>query len=205
VPCRGGEDLVRRLFEPLGYRVETTPIALDERFTAWGDSRYLDLRIDATVPVRDLLRHLYVLLPVMDDDKHYWVERGEIEKLLSRGEDWLGTHPERDLITRRYLRHRAPLTREALARLLEEDQGRRVAAIEEVLHPRTLAEVSVTTNGSEWRRADSNRRPPACKAGALPAELRPPVPRGAVGRASYVDALGISVQDPSASFLRSAL
>jgi hypothetical protein len=26
-----------------------------------------------------------------------------------------------------------------------------------------------------WRRADSNRRPPACKAGALPAELRPPV------------------------------
>ena len=122
-PCRGGEDLVRRLFEPLGYRVGATPITLDERFPAWGDSRYLDLRIEATVPVRDVLRHLYVLLPVMDDDKHYWVERGEIEKLLSRGEDWLGAHPERDLITRRYLRHRAPLTREALARLLEEDQG----------------------------------------------------------------------------------
>ena len=59
----------------------------------------------------------------MDDDKHYWVERGEIEKLLSRGADWLGAHPERDLITRRYLRHRAPLTREALARLLDEDQA----------------------------------------------------------------------------------
>jgi 3' terminal RNA ribose 2'-O-methyltransferase Hen1 len=123
VPCRGGDDLVRRLFEPLGYRVETTPIALDDRFPAWGDSRYLDVRIGATVAVRDLLRHLYVLLPVMDDDKHYWVERGEIEKLLSRGEDWLGAHPERDMITRRYLRYRAPLTREALARLLEEDQG----------------------------------------------------------------------------------
>jgi hypothetical protein len=25
----------------------------------------------------------------------------------------------------------------------------------------------------EWRRPGSNRRPPACKAGALPAELRP--------------------------------
>jgi hypothetical protein len=27
-----------------------------------------------------------------------------------------------------------------------------------------------------WRRSGSNRRPPACKAGALPAELRPPKP-----------------------------
>jgi 3' terminal RNA ribose 2'-O-methyltransferase Hen1 len=123
VPCRGGADLARRLFEPIGYELEASPIALDERFPAWGDSRYLDLRIRATLPVRDLLRHLYVLLPVMDDDKHYWVERGEIEKLLSRGKDWLGAHPERELITRRYLRHRGPLTREALARLLEEDQG----------------------------------------------------------------------------------
>jgi 3' terminal RNA ribose 2'-O-methyltransferase Hen1 len=122
VPCRGGESLVRRLFEPLGYRVDTSAIALDERFPDWGDSRYLDLTVRGTIPARDLLRHLYVLLPVMDDDKHYWVERGEIEKLLARGSDWLVGHPERDLITRRYLRHREPLTREALARLLEEDQ-----------------------------------------------------------------------------------
>jgi 3' terminal RNA ribose 2'-O-methyltransferase Hen1 len=123
VPCRGGEALVRRLFEPLGYELEVRPLALDERFPAWGESRYLDLTIRADLPARDLVRHLYVLLPVMDDDKHYWVERGEIEKLLSRGGDWLGPHPERELISRRYLRHRTPLTREALARLLEEDQS----------------------------------------------------------------------------------
>jgi 3' terminal RNA ribose 2'-O-methyltransferase Hen1 len=120
VPCRGGEELARRLFEPLGYQVEASTIALDEAFPAWGDSRYLDLRIAGTTRVRDLLRHLYVLLPVMDDDKHYWVERGEIEKLLAKGGEWLGPHPERELIARRYLRHRTPLTREALARLTDE-------------------------------------------------------------------------------------
>ena len=120
VPCRGGEDLARRLFEPLGYRVTAATIPLDEHFATWGDSRYLDLRISGTKRVRDLLRHLYVLLPVMDDDKHYWVERGEIEKLLAKGGEWLGPHPERDLIARRYLRHRGPLTREALARLSDE-------------------------------------------------------------------------------------
>ena len=46
----------------------------------------------------------------MDDDKHYWVERDEIDKLLAKGEEWLAAHPARDLITRRYLRHRMPLT-----------------------------------------------------------------------------------------------
>ena len=38
-----------------------------------------------------------MLLPVLDDDKHYWVDEAEIEKLLRRGEGWLATHPDRDL------------------------------------------------------------------------------------------------------------
>ena len=53
---------------------------------------------------RDLLTHLYVLLPVLDDDKHYWVGDDEVEKLLRHGEGWLAAHPERELIARRYLR-----------------------------------------------------------------------------------------------------
>jgi 3' terminal RNA ribose 2'-O-methyltransferase Hen1 len=73
--------------------------------------------------LKDLLAHLYVLLPVLDDDKHYWVSDDEIEKLLSKGGDWLVAHPERELIASRYLRHRTELTREALARLLDEDQS----------------------------------------------------------------------------------
>jgi 3' terminal RNA ribose 2'-O-methyltransferase Hen1 len=122
VPARGGAELLRKLFEPLGYEVAATPIALDDRFPAWGESRYLDVRLSVTTRLRDLLGQLYVLLPVLDDDKHYWVAEDEMEKLLARGGDWLAAHPERELITKRYLRHRTRLIREALARLLEDDQ-----------------------------------------------------------------------------------
>jgi 3' terminal RNA ribose 2'-O-methyltransferase Hen1 len=119
--ARGGEPVVRRLFEPLGYEVSATPIELDPRFPEWGASPYLDVTLRGTARVQDLLTHLYVLLPVLDDDKHYWVSRDELEKLLDKGGDWLPAHPERELITRRYLRRSGALTREALARLLEED------------------------------------------------------------------------------------
>src|SRR3954447_17634905 len=121
VGCRGGADLARELFEPLGYQVATRPIALDRTRPDWGESRYLDLTIRADVVLRDLLRHLYVLLPVMDDDKHYWVERSEIDKLLAKGGGWLGDHPRRDLITQRYLRYKGSLLREALACLTDDD------------------------------------------------------------------------------------
>ena len=119
VPARGGEALVRGLFEPLGYAVEVTPIALDPSFPEWGDSRHVGLRVAGVVRLADLLNHLYVLLPVLDDDKHYWVDEGEIEKLLRRGEGWLAAHPERDLIVRRYLKRQARLVHPAFARLDE--------------------------------------------------------------------------------------
>ncbi len=119
VPARGGEALVRRLFEPLGYAVEVTAISLDPDFPDWGDSRHVGLRLAAEVRLADLLNHLYVLLPVLDDDKHYWVDEAEIEKLMRRGEGWLGGHPERDLIVRRYLKKQARLYFPALAQLDE--------------------------------------------------------------------------------------
>jgi 3' terminal RNA ribose 2'-O-methyltransferase Hen1 len=122
LPCRGGESLLRRLFEPLGYDLEMTSIPLDPAFPAWGDSRYFDVRLAASVRLRDLLGHLYVLLPVLDDDKHYWVSHDEIDKLLQRGSGWLEQHPERELIAHRYLRHQPRLAQEALTRLLEEGQ-----------------------------------------------------------------------------------
>ena len=122
MPAVGGGEMVARLFEPLGYAVEANSIPLDDSFPEWGDSRYVAARIRGEVPLKDLLTHLYVLLPVLDDDKHYWVGEEEIDKLLTKGGDWLAVHPERELITSRYLRHHKHLAREALARLLEEDQ-----------------------------------------------------------------------------------
>lgn len=120
VPARGGESLLRRLFEPLGYQLQLTRLPLDESFPEWGDSPYWHVRVQAEARLRDLLAHLYVLLPVLDDEKHYYVGSDEVEKLLRRGAGWLKEHPERELIASRYLKHQGSLRREALARLRED-------------------------------------------------------------------------------------
>lgn len=121
LPCRGGAPLATTLFGPLGWKVTAEPWPLDETLPGWGDSRYLDVRLSGQLRLTDALNHLYVLLPVLDDAKHYWVSPGEVDKLVRSGEGWLATHPQRELITRRYLSHRGVLTRAALARLAEVD------------------------------------------------------------------------------------
>ena len=121
LPCRGGPDLARRLFEPLGWKVQATSIGLDETVPAWGDSRYVSLRLTGDVRLAEALNHLYVLLPVLDDNKHYWVSPDEVDKLVRAGGGWLASHPEKTLITRRYLAHQSSLLRSALARLAEVD------------------------------------------------------------------------------------
>ncbi|MCE7984060.1 MAG: 3' terminal RNA ribose 2'-O-methyltransferase Hen1 [Caldilinea sp. CFX5] len=120
VPARGGEDLLYRLFAPLGYTVTAQRHPLDVTFPAWGESVYYTVTLRATVRLHELLSHLYVLIPVLDDDKHYYVGNEEVEKLLRHGAGWLATHPARELITQRYLRHQRSLKRAALARLVEE-------------------------------------------------------------------------------------
>jgi 3' terminal RNA ribose 2'-O-methyltransferase Hen1 len=122
LPCAGGEGLLRRLFEPLGYRVRAVDHPLDEQFPEWGESRYFGVELDGQVRLRELLAHLYVLVPVLDAEKHYWVGDDEVDKLLRRGEGWLAGHPERELIVNRYLKYRRSLTSEALAQLLADEQ-----------------------------------------------------------------------------------
>lgn len=118
LPARGGSDLVRKLFEPLGWAVTVEPVALDAQFPEWGDSRYVRLVLESrTLTLAQALRHLYVLLPVLDDAKHYWVASDEVDKLLRAGEGWLPDHPEQKLITSRYLSRRWSLTRAAMERL----------------------------------------------------------------------------------------
>jgi 3' terminal RNA ribose 2'-O-methyltransferase Hen1 len=121
LPSDGGADLLRRLFEPLGYGVDVASEQLDPVFPAWGESRYHTVTLRITAPLSDVLTHLTVLIPALDGEKHYWVGDDEVEKLLHRAGSWLGGHPERDLITRRYLRDQRKLTREALRRLSDDD------------------------------------------------------------------------------------
>jgi 3' terminal RNA ribose 2'-O-methyltransferase Hen1 len=118
-----GGDLLKRLFEPLGYTVALQGYALDKRFSDWGKSPYFTVELFATTWLSDLLTHLYVLIPVLDNHKHYWIGNEEVEKLLRRGEGWLTTHPERELITQRYLKYQRSLTQAALERLMADEIG----------------------------------------------------------------------------------
>ena len=121
LPCRGGEALLRKLFEPLGYVVRATHHALDERFPEWGEGQYFTVELSQTTKLHDLLTHLYVLIPVLDNDKHYWIGEDEVEKLLRHGDAWLAGHPEKEQIVSRYLKHRKYLADQALARLIDTD------------------------------------------------------------------------------------
>ncbi len=121
IPSRGGPELVRRLFEPLGYIVDVSGHELDSAFPEWGPSPYVRLTLRATCKLRELLTHLYVLVPVLDDDKHYFVGDDEVAKLLRHGEGWLASHPACELITRRYLKRRRSLADAALRHLLRDE------------------------------------------------------------------------------------
>jgi 3' terminal RNA ribose 2'-O-methyltransferase Hen1 len=111
VRCRGREDLVKELFEPLGYETTVKPLPAGS---------HIALRLRATVRLAELLNQLYVLVPVLDDQKHYWVDEAEIDKLMRRGDQWLAGHPRKELIVRRYVKHQARLYRPALEQLRDD-------------------------------------------------------------------------------------
>lgn len=120
--CRGGESLVQRLFAPLGYDVTTRALPLDPEFPEWGPGAHLALELRGQVRLCELLAHLYVLMPVLDNDKHYFVGDDEVDKLLAKGASWLPAHPERELIVSRFLKYRRSLARDALERLAADDE-----------------------------------------------------------------------------------
>jgi 3' terminal RNA ribose 2'-O-methyltransferase Hen1 len=146
VPCRGGEALLRRLFEPLGYEVEARRLPLDERFPAWGESAYFDVRLRVTARLADVLTQLYVLLPVLDNDKHYWVGDDEIDNILHKGEGWLAAHPAREEILKRSFRGQRRLTRIALERLLADDEPDLDARDEQAAHTEDAGEERLSLN-----------------------------------------------------------
>lgn len=120
LPCRGGTELLERLFAPLGYEIDVQGHPLDEHFPDWGESTCYTVTLRRTCPLKEFLSHLYVLIPVLDHEKHYFISKEEIGKLLRFGEGWLQTHPERELITHRYLIFPG-IANEALVRLSEGD------------------------------------------------------------------------------------
>ena len=146
VPCRGGETILRQLFEPLGYAVEAEQLPLDPKFPEWGGSRYFNVTLRANVTVHDALSHLYVCIPVLDAEKHYWVGDDEVDKLLRHGEGWLATHPHRNAIAHRYLKHRKHLVREAVQRLIAEDPIEEEEKQEEKTQEEAVIEKKISLN-----------------------------------------------------------
>jgi len=132
---KGGELLIRKLFEPLGYEVGLVRYQLDAQFPEWGDSKYFTLKLQHTLTLKALLTHLYVLIPTLDNDKHYFVSKNEIEKLLQKGAGWLADHPEKEQIVRRYLFNLSSLSRQALDRINEEATGETLADAEQMETP----------------------------------------------------------------------
>ena len=152
VPCRGGEAILRQLFEPLGYAVEAEQLPLDPHFPAWGGSRYFNVTLRANVTVHDALSHVYVCIPVLDAEKHYWVGDDEVDKLLRHGEGWLATHPHRNAIARRYLKHKKHLVREAVQRLIAEDPVEEEEKQEEKAQEEAVIEKKMSLNEQRMTR-----------------------------------------------------
>jgi 3' terminal RNA ribose 2'-O-methyltransferase Hen1 len=121
LPAYGGEAFLKGLFEPLGYEVSVERLPLDSTFPEWGESKYCSLRLSGVVRLSELLTHLYVLIPTLDAEKHYFVGDEEVEKLVRKGGEWLSGHPQKDTIVRRYLKNRTSLIREALDQLTQEE------------------------------------------------------------------------------------
>jgi 3' terminal RNA ribose 2'-O-methyltransferase Hen1 len=107
------------LFEPLGWRVDVDAAGPDAGTVS---KLYARVKLTGVARLSVALNHLYVLIPILDNAKHYWVSEAEIDKLLKRGEGWLDQHPAKELIVRRYLRHQGVLARAALERLAPETQ-----------------------------------------------------------------------------------
>lgn len=164
VPCGGGQTLLRKLFEPLGYAVTAAHHPLDEQFPEWGEGPYYSVELSQTITLRELLTHLYVLIPVLDNDKHYWIGEEELQKLLRHGDPWLASHPEREQIVYRYLKHFKYLANDALARLIDGDteetetaEERHAGEEEQVERKISLNEHRLSTVISELRAAGAKR------------------------------------------------
>ena len=132
LPCRSDPVMLNRIFEPLGYEVSYEAFDMDENFPGWGKSKYVNLTLKGKVRLRDMLKHIYILVPVFDRQKHYWIGRDETEKLLRNAEDWLIDHPEKAYITSRYLKNMRPLVNMAFARLVSaEEKAKELSGEEE--------------------------------------------------------------------------
>ena len=86
-----------------------------------------------------------MIIPALDNQKHYWIGQDEIEKLLTKGEGWLESHPEKEWIVSRYLKRRMNLAREALQRLVPMSGDEEDGQPEDAKEPEVERKISLHT------------------------------------------------------------
>ncbi|MBR0149548.1 MAG: 3' terminal RNA ribose 2'-O-methyltransferase Hen1 [Lachnospiraceae bacterium] len=117
LPVRGNKNFLNEVFEPLGYEVKYETFCVDEEYPGWGECDCVNLMLHGKVRVADLLNQLYILIPVFDLQRHYFVNDTDVEAIVKHGENWLPSHPLAERIVRRYFKMARSLGREASERL----------------------------------------------------------------------------------------
>jgi 3' terminal RNA ribose 2'-O-methyltransferase Hen1 len=92
------------LFNPLGYEVNISRGEVDYTFTVKSKSTARFISLKGMQTLQNGLRQLFVLIPVLDNYKHYYIDEKEIDKLERYGQGWLEDHPLKEFILRQALR-----------------------------------------------------------------------------------------------------
>ena len=107
---KGGESLLRRLFEPLGYLVQIGDGHSDDGHSGSGP---FTVELSAIKSIREVLSQLSLLIPVADGHVHQWVDETHVAKAIERSESWLPYHPDAPLIIRRAFKNQSSLVKKA--------------------------------------------------------------------------------------------
>jgi 3' terminal RNA ribose 2'-O-methyltransferase Hen1 len=91
------------LFEPIGYKVEIERGVSNIREKSSAGF----VTLSGRQSVQSALKHVSILIPVIDNYKHYFLDEREVEKLDRYGEGWLEEHPMKQMIVKRALRFNA--------------------------------------------------------------------------------------------------
>lgn len=98
------DAVIESIFTPIGYEVKIERGITDYSFKlkSRSSARYINLTGRQTL--QNAIRHLFILIPVLDNYKHYYMDKSEVDKLERYGTGWLDDHPMRDLIIKRALK-----------------------------------------------------------------------------------------------------
>ncbi|RYZ87395.1 MAG: hypothetical protein EOP04_11780 [Proteobacteria bacterium] len=76
-----GKEAIAEYFEPLGYELVIEESLLDAKYPEWGQGTYFQVTFRNTLTLSSLLKHLFILLPVLDGTKHYWIHHRRRSKV----------------------------------------------------------------------------------------------------------------------------